>query len=346
MVEIIRIIDIVLPLYSEDINKNNFLNFLSWKWDKRNLEDVVIEQFKNSFAESLGYDKESLPTEKIILPKKLGNVEFDAIITPTHKTPSYKDVLVDFESYLGLLLKQYKHNIPRKGVRTIEGEPYLTTSEAINELSRLVSASLKGKEWFKLKLDPKSPPELLEKIPEVVSVIPTADYKNLNESNASLYFKSDLLLKEGEKRTENFMKFLLEYSLKAIGYEPKQITMIPHVFGEMSFIHQIEPRTKTSYSDIIDAFMKEPPKQITTRSRIGDLFLARMVKGEEPGERFLREKGLVDDKFIREYNPVIREDEIYVRLNGIIKKLEFYKSKFTESTIEQNIYFKPNLTHE
>jgi len=89
------------------------------------------------------------------------------------------------------------------------------------------------------------------------------------------------------------------------------------------FDHHIQPRSRIHYKpDVIDSLKKPPPKVLKTTSKVGDFYKALIAATE--GVEALRSRGLIDDEFMRDYNPQYLDGRVFVRLEGIRRRLEIY----------------------
>lgn len=156
------------------------------------------------------------------------------------------------------------------------------------------------------------------------------------------------MIEEGTKRTvgfkakvdgksvyiNRFKRLVLEDSLQIIGGAPKTVIAVMYPFEAVSFKHQIEPREGTSYEPIISEFTKEAPEKLRSNSTIGDLVMISMM-GTEAG-KILTEKGIIKDEFLQDYDPQTEDGEMYIRIEGLKKRLDDYTKKNTTQNIEQN----------
>jgi hypothetical protein len=337
-----------LPPEYKNVDENAFRNFLSWDSDSRNLQSMIIVPFSNSAKSSSPYNDENIPPKSIETPLEqlsshLRNVKMSLITNPTTKTPSYSFVNQEFGSYLNLLSEQYQKG-NRTGFRTIDGKPYIRLSEVIAKLNGLYEDSISGKEGVSHTLKFLGIPEYLYKTPESLRILRDRNYGALTDINAEEYVKAINMKKEGDNRNSLFKELLLKDSVSVLGKLPEdkpEFVPYPTKDKEYDFIHQIEPRTSTKYSQIINAFIKEPPKKISSKSSMGDFYKIEMLSsGEEGIRKFLEERKQLDQGFVNDYDSKIRGNDILISFEGLKDRLSFYRKNSVTRTIEQNIYVR------
>ncbi len=339
MTKNLTIISVRLPRLSNSINENNFLESLYWKYGYEELKSRVSEQFKRGAFASVPYNDDNRPIAKVEIPLVINkDLEFIVSVTPTKKKISYEKVNTAFGNYVNLLLDQHSDEIHRKRVLTIDEEPYIPCRDLVIKIEEYLNTLREGKEGVKRELIIVKP--LLEKTPNVVSIVVGKDYSARSEYTARTFVEAEKLLKEGSNIKNSFEEFLLNEAIRELGKEPEEVTALPYQFERLGFLHQLEPRVTTPYAKIIESFIKPLKGDITTKSKIGDLVIADMIS-QEGVEETLKNKGLMDKDFERDYRPRIRKGEVYVRLKGVLERLDFYKKTIRSRTIEQNISLIP-----
>ena len=346
MVKIITQLDIHLPKEFVGIIEDNFWRYLLWQADRKELTKRIETKFEEGAFAFSGYNDEHRPDKEVTTPLPIGQeLEFAIYTKPTTKRPAYSQVNEEFGNYLSFLLEQREKGILRKDVITIDEKPYVSVSDLTGKLNSDLETLLEGREGVRQNLELVKPAELLAKIPQTVSIVFGRDYSALTDYNGRIYVEAVNLSEEGNKRTNLFKASLLEDSLKTIGVKNKndlkEVSTLSYPFESADFIHQLEPRTGYSYRDILDAFINPAPERIAKNSKIGDFIKVVMMMSDDGLAETLRNKGLVSDEFVASYKPVRREENVYVRLEGVLKRLESYRAHFTTPTVEQNIVLRP-----
>lgn len=336
MVEIVSHVDVKLPPHLTRVDENCFWEYLIWEEGKKELSKRILERFKQGVVSQ---SQEHVPVGD--------EIEFEVTTKRYEGRPQYARISEGFGTYLDILLGEYEKGIRRNGVRTFEGEPYIRAQMVIDKLKEDVKTK-RGEEITEHKVDLIRPGELRIWVPEHIAVVWSRDYSALTDYNARVYQGALSMINEGDKRAvgfkdedgkevKRFKKLLLEDSLQTLSGVPSNPVALLYPFENMIFIHQLEPRRPIRHSDVVNAFIQPLPERLTKRSKAGDLIIANEVERIEA----LREKGLVSDEFVVDYNPTVREGHVYVRLRGVQKRLVDYKQKFVNPTIEQNISMIP-----
>lgn len=346
MVKIITELDIHLPKEFVGITENNFWRYLLWLADRKELTNRIETKFEDGAFAFSGYDDDHRPEKEVTTPLPIGQeLEFTINTKPTTKRPAYSQVNEEFGNYLSFLLEQREKGILRKDVMTIGGEPYVSISDLLGKLNSDLETLLEGRAGVNQSLEFVKPAELLAKIPQTVSIVFGRDYSALTDYNGRIYVEAVNLSEEGDKRAKLFKAFLLEDSLKTIGVQSKndlkEVSTLSYPFESADFIHQLEPRTGYSYRDILDAFIHPAPERIAKNSRIGDFIKVVMMMSDDGLAETLRTKGLISDEFVASYKPVRREENVYVRLEGVLERLKRYRADSITPTVEQNIILRP-----
>src|SRR3989344_2963308 len=149
-----------------------------------------------------------------------------------------------------------------------------------------------------------------ENIPrEVVKSSIKIDGRN----NTEIYIMAEKFIELGKKRASGFEEMLFAESLKTLGVQrPETVASLAYPFENITITHKLEPRTSSKYAEIVGAFISPAPaKVIRVDSKIGDLIKANMFLDKDSFEN-LRNKGLVDNKFMDSYKPIIREGKVYI----------------------------------
>ena len=342
MIELVPTYDVRLPDKRLDIiTQENFIKYENWTRNKNYINSNVVNQFDKAAKGSVVWSDENVPDKVEEDPLVLGAVEFKITSTPTTKRAGYKPVLETFEKYLNFILYQYEKEKKVKNVRTINNEPYMLLDELKEKLEGDVREIRKEKEGVSKGLELVKPLDLLKDIPETLSISYDRDYSILEEYNARAYIIASKFIEIGEERAKPFMDILYEETMKHFEEHdlldekgiPKNKRNVPFPLEIVTLFPIVGPKTTPKYAQIINAFIKEPteaqrekPGRITKKTVIGDFVKIEMMSENEQIENIFRGKDLVDDKFFADYNPTQQDVGIFIRIKGIIDRLEYYKS--------------------
>ena len=343
-------IEIELPDHLLTIEEGSFWRYLAWQNDRAELDRRIRTKFKEGALATTSYSDDARPAHKAETPLKIGQLEFIITTTPTTKHPAYSTINVEFGNFLQQFKEQYDKGLLGKGYRTLQGEAYIDLDVLIEKLEGDVKTLLEGKAGVQQKIALVKPQELITNVPNIISIVLGRDYSALSEYNGRMFIGAENMIKEGDGRTvgykegsievKRFKKLLLDDSLQTIGAYPKAPTVVAYPFDEFTFVHQLEPRTRHEYGEIIAAFLKGFPTRIARNSKIGDFIKIKEMMQDEALRKKLVESGLVDESFSRDYNPTRRDKVIYVRLQGVIDRLERYRKDTINPYLEQNIFLK------
>lgn len=357
MVHVISNIPVHLPDVLVNMDEKSFRQFMMWQDDQKMLNRYPISKFEDALLATLPYTDENRPGEVKEYPVVVGELEFMVKTIPTHKKVSYSAVYEKFKSFVNMLEEFYKDEMLRKDFRTLtpkhkkpeqgeEKELYVKNNMILEKIREYTQKSIEGKEGIKQETNLIKPAELLSYIPEIIHVNLERNYSGVAESNARTWQEALNMIEEGNNRTvgykieetkeyvKRFKKLLLDDTLQILGEKPKNPVAVMYPFETVSFKHQIEPRDNISYEPIIAAFIKETPKVLKSNSTIGDLVMVNMIeKGQDQG---LRDKGLIKEDFLIDYDPQGEGGSAYIRIAGLKKRLEGYTKNKTNQTIEQN----------
>ncbi|MBI2670676.1 hypothetical protein HYX18_01710 [Candidatus Woesearchaeota archaeon] len=341
MAQLLTQLEIELPPELNTLTERNLLRFLSWGDESKQIERRICEEFKTGVFSTLPYSDTNRPPERKKDSIKISeDLEFIVTTTPQKKISSYKEVGVEFDNYLKFLLDQYQKQISREGIITIENEPYILVDEIMKKINEDLQNFLIGKEGILQSLGIIKPEDLTKEIPRLIVIVLGRNYSAVTEYNSRTYVDAQKVLIEGERRVSLFERLLYEDACKVIGTDkPKETVEVLFPFENITILYQMISTSRTSYGDIINAFIKEKPEVLKTNSVFGDLVKAQIYKNEEEKNK-LQQKGLLDEEFEIYYKPRIRSGDIYIRLNGVIRRLEVYKKKYTIPSFEKNIFIK------
>jgi hypothetical protein len=344
MAKIIMQLNIPIPKDLSELTEQNFMAHHFWLKDARELGEYILSPFKKGVCARTGYSDSNRPGEKVVTPVSITDeIVFEVTTTSTTKNPAYSEVTANFGNYLAFLAGQYAEKIPRKGILTVNDEPFVSVDDLTAKLDELRENSLEGKEGVSQGIKLVKPEVLVEKAPEVCTIVFGRDYSALTEYNARLYVAVDLAVKQGNAAAKDFKKRVLNDSLQTVGVSAdalSEVVTLAYPYEHWTFLHQMEPRNPTEHSKVVEALTKEWPQAIRSNSNIGDLtMVARMVDDKTRG--ILQSKGLADDKFMAEYRPTKRDGEMYVRLQGVSDRLKKYLVGLQKHTVEQNLAIYP-----
>lgn len=355
MPNIITRMDIELPEHLETIDENGFMAYLWWQHDKGELSKKVIRIFRPTALSETGYSNDNRPDEEVKTPLKIGELEFLITTKPTTKSPFYSGINEEFGNYLRHLTEQHEKGLLRKGYRTIEKEPYIAVDILVEKLGEDLKTLLSGREGIEQKIWLTKPEQLITEVPAHLPLALDGDYESLTEHNARTFVLGGNMVSEGDRRTngyteerdgektevKRFRGLLLDESLQVVGEYPESPTAVEYPFDTYTFVHQLEPRKRYSHSAIINAFLKGMPKRVTKKSKIGDFAVVQAMLQDESLMTKLTESGLVDGGFMKDYNPTKMDGVVYVRLQGVIERLNKYREQFSNPALEQNLIVMP-----
>ncbi len=317
------------------MTQSSFRGFLRWPHDKKVVVSNVIDPFKQGLLGRIGYSDDNRPKGQTVSRVGVGDVRFNVTTTPQDKSPSYKEVNETFGEYLEFLSEQHGSDVKRKGIRTFEGSAYVDVDVVLEKLNELNEESRRGKSGINQKIEVASPEDVVKYVPDRIGVVLGQNYSALTDFNARGYSGAINFVKEGDKKSGEFKSRVLEQSLETLGVDsPSEVSVVGYAFEGFTVHHQLEPRSTRSHSKIIDALTKEPGVRLTKSSKIGDLHKVRMMG--EGATTQLYEKGLVDDSFVEDYSPVVRDGKDFVRIDGLQKRFEGYKNSLKSESLEQN----------
>lgn len=354
MPSVITKTDIELPEHLKTIEESSFCRYLEWQDDKKQLSKRLKTKFKQGINSRIGYSDNNRPDKEVKEPLTIGELEFLITTKPTTKRPSYSSTNVEFGNFLNQLLEHYKRGLLKKDYRTIEGGPYITVDLFIDKLKNDLKTLLEGREGIEQKIDLIKPEPLITEVPHNFPLVFDRDYSPSTEYNARMFVLAGNMISEGNRRTDGykekqegkeievkrFKRLLLDDSLQTIGEYPKSPTPVAYPFETYSFVHQLEPRKSYQHASIINAFINRIPKKLTKGSKIGDFIKIQAIFQDESLKTKLTELSLIDEEFMSDYNPTLRDGKVYVRLQGVIDRLNNYREKFSTTSIEQNIIIK------
>jgi hypothetical protein len=313
MAEILKTIRTKLPGHLKGIEESDFIDYFRWRHDRAELDNRVVKAFRPLLT---------APESETV---QVGSLEFLVNTTKTTKSPAYAKVSEEFGNFLDLMRSQYEQGRLRKDYRTFNNEPYLAADMLAAKLKKDLAEILTGREGIRQEVKLISHIE----IPEQLDISLDKKYDSLTEANAITYARAHNMIEEGNRRVTGFSDLLFQESMRLIG-ELEWPTAVEYRFGGWAFRHHIEPRTRYKHSEVIKAFIREMPKKLTKRSRIGDLVLAQHAGGIP-----------LDESFVSDYDPRHIDGRTYVRLQGTRDRLESYRERYSSPAIEQNLYALP-----
>lgn len=264
-----RIIVEPLPAYT-GLNQESAVNYFRAKFTVLPLlKDLVISPFEALLKEYTCYNDNNLPEQPETKELTLGEITFAISSEKRIKRPGLLEVYEGLCSYLQHLQDGHSKGIKRKGVRTINNQPYVLLDDVIGKLDELKS----GVEVDEIKQSVKNDWKGEYNGPLVV---PISTRVQLVEADALLYVRAEAL--ENKIRSETSLAF--EHALKVqTGYDksnvPEKIEIKWVQMGTHLFRVKTIPEQTVSYANIIKSLMKEPPEKITSRSTYGELIAIR-----------------------------------------------------------------------
>ena len=322
----------------------------SWliKWnevDRKRLERHILDPFERTLKSMTGYSSTNISVEGTSTPINIGSVIFDVTTTPKGPECFYGDVVEGFETFLGAFSEFYEAGRARKDYRTLtnsrtdQREPYLPLTVLVQRIDEEVIERTETRSGVTQKITVTGPADLRLEVPETLHISAERDYSKPVKFNAESYVRTSNLAHYNGTLSKNFTQLLLEDGLSQIGGTPEHIVSLVYHFDNAAFVHQVEPRNFVSYGKIVSGFRKEAPRVLKTNSVIGDFPLLLLVN--EGAEARLREKGLIDDRFLAAYDMQKIDGEPYVRLAGVNERLAYHRQRNTKPAIEQNVKMLP-----
>jgi hypothetical protein len=348
------ITEVRLPPVLESLDSDGFWDYKEWQDTRGELS--LISKFKGSLNADASKrfpngKPPKKPTENEI---KYGSVTFGIKSKTKSKRPRYGEIHHEFRDDLIKLKESYDSGTLKKGYRTIKVESgklaiYISLDMPFDKLKNYVKTMLSEKEDAEHKIEWVKPDDLFKSTPEVVTVVSGTDYEAWTEYNARMFQEARNLKNQGDTNTGfsrkkeargRFKKILLEDSFRRLGEKPKVYVKVPYPFGDITFVHKIEPNTDISYDSIIKAFLNPLPKDLEKGGKVGDFIIAKSLLTSGLPER-LKEKGIWDEKFEQAYRPVVIKDKgVYVLLSGILKRLDYHKKESTSTSYDQHVSVK------
>jgi len=325
-----------------EINPENFVRYLNWQQDKKQLSKWVLGKFKQSVCAATGFSDAKIPKEETKTSISVDNLDFIVTTKKRTRNPAYTQVLEKLEHYLRVTEENFSEGLRAAGVRKINNVPYLMVGRLLQRIKTYEKESKEGRDSVQHSVQLIKPQRILTACPEELILDYTNDYSELTGDNGTMYVHTTNFIKIADCKMSPLKELLKQDSLKALEMEEEDLDMIvalEYPADNMNFVHQMEPRMQVPYKQLIRALSAPQKKTITKKSKIGDLVKVNML-GEH--EDIMRDRGLLDETFNFDYLPVRRKGRMYVRLRGIIARLERYKEELSKPGIEQNIYIRPN----
>ncbi len=322
--------DILAPRIESSIEEKNFLEYLKWQNDKELITTIIINPFRNKALENVDLGSE----EMIKKPYVINDIHFEISLKKTTKRPSYKSAIENFKKEIEMLKTQYDRGMARKGYKTIDGELFLEMGYVVGVLKESIEKSKKGKEGFERKFELISPENLKKFVPRKVTIVFGQDYSVQTESNARIFVESNNFLHMYDEYAEEFKKKVRDDSFDILGREISKAAAVLYSFDNYRFQHIIIPRYLIKYQKVIESLTKEPPRNITKKSKIGDMEKIKLII-IDGAEEFLKEKKLLDEHFLNDYKPTRAGDRIFLRADGILKRVRDYENKFRNLHYQQ-----------
>lgn len=364
-----------LPPVLKSLDWDGFWDYTGWQDDRGTLSIELISRFKKLLEASTGYTDDNPPEGQDEKTITCGSVAFNVVSTRGTKRPRYGEIYHEFGDFVKGLQAGYDKKTLRKGYRAIQVEGnkllYIKLEMLLEKLQDDVATMISEKEGVSHSISLIKPAELIEKTPEIITVVSGTDYGAMTEYNARMYQEANNLHEKGDVNTgfsqkkearERFKKILLDDSFNRLGGKPDEKVEVPYPFEGIKFLHDIKPKSTPSYESMINSFLKPVPKQLKRGGKVGDFMIAAALKPEGLANRLrerglwddaiieplmaeglanrLREKGIWDEKFQQTYDPRIIDGEVYVLISGPEKRLEFFKDKSTSTSYDQHVSVK------
>ena len=338
---------IYLPPELNGLSEKDFWHYKEWQDSRPNISKAIITPFK---SENLTPFSDDNPPEKPTPTKiECGNIVFNVFSKKGTKRPRYGDIYKEFKDFLKGLRESYNKGTLRKGYRTIEvddkKEVYISLETVLEELKNTKKIMLSEKEGVNHKRSLVKPVELIEEVPEILSIVTGTDYSAKSEYNARIYQLAENLLDQGDINTGfsrkkeaegKFKKILLEDSFERLGGEPDKFVKIPYIFGRIAFRHHIKPKSQPSYESTINAFLGQFPEKLKEGVKIGDFIMLEGLMTPGLPEK-LKGMGIWDEEFEQAYKPKIIGGEVYILLSGPLKRLNHLKKESISTSYDQHV---------
>jgi len=279
------------------------------------LLEKIIQPFANMNKEKTGYTNTNRPKREVIDEYAYGNITVSVKTTPTTLKTNYKTVVEETENFLNFIKKDYNEGRIRKGILTINKQPYIGLDDVIKKIKELRETALEGKEGIRQKVSVRAPPNIIREGLEKVIYKLGKDYSAGTEENAADFVRAMTLQ---EAINENFYKKFIKKIEERTGYDdtnPPSKTVQEFIrVGSYLFPVQVIPRESISYAPIINTLIQPYKKRIT--SKTGELIRLR--------------EGLADDVLAR-YAPKIRENKMFILLETLQERLAEIKTDHTKT---------------
>ncbi len=343
MAKILSEIEIELLPIMESITESNFLNYFFWQRSSGLVKDTIVSKFEESLLNKTGFNEQKIPyyTKETTIEIS-DDLEFIISTSPTSKKISQSSVLGELSYMVNFLKEQYDQGLRPQGILTIDNKSYLDLDLILNKYDELISFKETRNGINNII---SSIPSLEEvDLADIIKISISRNYSSISELNGLMYLTAKKFIKEGDSRAKAFKELLREESLKFMGVTNSdnlsEVSLVGYEFNNYKLICQLEPRSTTKYVEVLNALFKSEPKQIRSNSKIGDLEKVKIII--QNGSNYLRDKGLIDDSFLETYKPLVRDDKIYVKLNGVVLKFKEYQELYTTKGIELNLGVMPS----
>ncbi len=288
------------------------------------LKNMVISPFEKLLKEYTGFSTENLPEETTTTELKLGDITFSITSSKKVKKPKVSETYNGLVNYLTFLKEGYQKGIGRKGVKTFGQKPYVLLDDIFTKLDELKKEVTLDN--IKQSLSHDYSEEYSGRL-----VIPLSGELSLSESDALLYVRAKLL--EEILRTST-VKPYEEKLKKQTGYSKNNVpekmkTKCVQVQGNLIIIKSI-PESTVKYTNLFNSLIKEPPKKVTKRTKIGELVAIRDDHELKP-------------ELISFYQPKSHKNQKYISINGFLERLKQLKELNTNPSLNQKIDYYPAI---
>jgi hypothetical protein len=288
------------------------------------LKHRVIDPFETLLKKQSGYDNNNLPAGKEVASIECGELEFSVTSERRVKRPGLLEVYTGIINHLDFLKEGYDQSIQRKGVRTSEDKPYVVLDDLLDKISALQAGVTTNEVKQSLsKPDHNYGGEAL--------VISLTQPLGLVESDATLYLNTTSLqkqLKDGcVKPFDNYLKAQTGYGNGSVPAET--VSKFVQIKRDLFEVQSI-PEQTVKYKDIVNGLVKNMPKRITAKSKIGELV---MIKN-----------GLSFDVDVgRLYDAKTIGGDQCVSIDGTSARVKQLKEKHTNPSVNQKIFYYPAI---
>ncbi|MEM4259996.1 MAG: hypothetical protein QXG00_02065 [Candidatus Woesearchaeota archaeon] len=291
------------------------------------IRTFIKSEFEESLINDTGFCDDKIPEEEIKTFKTLGEITFTIKIKPTTKRPEYKEVFEDLINFLSFNIRDYDKGILKKGIITIENEPYILIDTVIEQISSQKDIISSGRLGLSKSITYITSREIIAPTSFVFNT--ENNYKILTGNNALDYVLTDKLYEAASAFSSEFEESIKILSCWSKENKPSETQIELRQIGNFIYPLVSKPTRVIGYGAIINSLIKSYEKKITKKT--GELIRVR--------EQF--QKNELDGEVINIYNPKIKNEKVYISIDKLIERVHKLKEINTEDTLEQKIKKPP-----